>query len=255
MKAFKPPTEGSISPPEHLAPSMAAFSQLKRPQGQGTDVMADRPRIEVPKITHFTEALANRVVAAPPTSNARATQDEAGARTQYGDPPEMSIAPNTAVTPGPGVNRTRVMPPGAAKPAGVSTDLGASRDTTQSTPAPEPKKPNVMAFAIGAVVLMALGAGAVVTFAKKDPTTTGSTGTPSIATAPETPPSANFTPPPPPSAPPSVSAAPSASVSVSVSVSASASALKTPVTTKPPPTTTTKPVPTLGAGLGTKEHE
>lgn len=231
MKAFKPPKADSISPPEHLAPSMAAFSQLRRPAGQGTDVMADRPRIEVPRVPHFTEAMGNapgRVVASPPTSNARATQEEAKARTQYDSKPDTGSVP-------PAPNKTRVMAPGA------QTDLGASRDTTQSTPAPAPKggKALVLAIAGGAMVV-----GVIAVVALKGPssakTTTGSTTSSTISSAPETPPSANFTPPPPPQPTP----APTVSATASASATATSSASATPaVVANPPPKITPKTTP------------
>jgi eukaryotic-like serine/threonine-protein kinase len=236
MKAFKPPKEGSIAPPEHLAPSMAAFSQLRRPAGQGTDVMAERPRIEAPKLPHFTEALQNapgRVVAAPPTSTTRATQDEAAARTQYGSHPDgQSDAPVGAVTAGPGVNRTRLMAPGERA---VSTDLGASRDTTQSTPAPESKKNMGMlvALAAGATVV---GIIAVVAFKGTSAKATNG-GAPSASTAAisATPTEAptNITVPP--------SPLPSATVSATASASASASATNPIANTKPPVTPSKQP--------------
>lgn len=248
MKAYKPPKADSIAPPEHLQPSMAAFSQLKRPAGQGTDVMAERPRIEAPRVPRFTEAMSNapaRVVAAPPTGSAVHTQGEAVARTQF------DSKPDAAGTPSPGANKTRVMVPGA------QTDLGASRDTTQSTPAPAPKSgmARIVAIAAGATVV---GVIAVVVFAKGGSSTkvtpgSGTSTSSTISTAPETPPSTNFTPPPPPQPPPAASA--SAPATATASATAPAVSVKAPVVVKTPSTTpSTKPTVVL-PGLQAGTHE
>jgi serine/threonine-protein kinase len=215
MKAFKPPQADSIAPPEHLAPSMAAFSQLRRPAGQGTDVMAERPRIEVPRVPHFTEAMANapgRVVASPTENEARALPEEAAARTQY---------PSTA----PQKQKTQVMA------RAVQTDLGASRDTTQ--PAAEPRKPSAILFAAAIGVVLASGAIVGIAWSKKEtkpPSTTAISATPSSET-----PASNFTPPPPPPKPP-----PPVSASASETASASAPASQATVG-RPPPKVAPKP--------------
>lgn len=218
MRAFKPPKADSISPPEHLAPSMAAFSQLKK--AQGTDVMAERPRIEVPKVPKFTEMMPNapgRVVTSPTANESRAKPEEAGARTQYPSGHDSDEPPKRAVVPG------------------AQTDLGASRDTTTSTPAPAPKKSYGMVIGGVAVVACVLGGVGVVAATKgsKTPAPANSTIVPEI-------PSANVT------LPPAMPITPSATASVSTTpttTSASASASATTATTSATTTTAGQPPP------------
>jgi len=210
--------------------------------------MADRPCIEGPKLPGLTEAMPNRVVAAATESGAHMSVEEASASTQMGmqTPPVAFGASNTAVGPGPGLaNKTRVMPPQAP---GVSTDLGASRDMTPSSPGAAPaQKKNVgmlVALAGGALVV---GVIAAVAFKGSATKATG-TGTPTASTA-----AITATPT---EAPTNITAPPSsvASPTPSASVAASASAPTTPpvTSTKPPvgPTKqpSSKPIPGVGAG-------
>ncbi len=202
MRAFKPPQKASLAPPEHLAPSMAAFSQLKK--GAGTDVMADRPRMAAPKVPSFTEVMPNapgRVVAMPTANEARANPEEAVARTQYDSF-------------GDGSNRP---------PAGASTDLGAARDAVMPSAAPATKRSPAL-FAIAAIAAVAVGAGGYVLATKGGKTTPEGTGSSGLVAAPPKD-STNITLPPSPKDPvPTPTPATSASTSASASASASSSA-------------------------------
>jgi serine/threonine-protein kinase len=218
MRGFKPPQKGSLAPPEHLAPSMAAFSQLKK--GAGTDVMPDRPRITPPKVPAFTEVMPNapaRVIASPTSNETRARPEEAAARTQFDSFHEERF----------GSGR-----PDA--PAGASTDLGAAVPATTPSGAPPKRSPMVFAIVGGAAVVLGLG-GYVVATRGGDKTAGASSGG-VVATSSTT---ANVTPPPPthdpaPSATATASTEPAATATASASASASSSA---------PPKTSPHPPP------------
>lgn len=216
MRAFKPPQKASLAPPEHLAPSMAAFSQVKK--GLGTDVMPDRPRIAAPKVPSFTEVMPNapaRVIATPTSNEARALPEEAGARTQF----------DSFHDGGSGSGRPQ--------PAGASTDLGASRDAPMPAVETAPAKRSPMVFAAAAAALLVLGGGGYVlaTNGEAKSTPGGIVATPPS----ETP---NVTPPPLPKDPVPTTTLATAALSASASASASAS------TAKPLPRVPTKQTPT-----------
>jgi len=210
MRAFKPPLKDSLAPPEHLAPSMAAFSQMKK--GQGTDVMADRPRIEIPKMpggfTAHMPGAPGRVVATPPAFDARANALEAVARTQMDvSADDTSPAPRVEVK-------------------GAQTDLAASRDAAPmpSVATDGARKSNAVVFGVVGVALIAgLVGGGIVLSRNKSASANDHVHAAGSGASPD-PDTSNISLPPPaaPTASVMVPAEPTASVSASASASASA---------------------------------
>jgi eukaryotic-like serine/threonine-protein kinase len=198
MRAFKPPSHQSLLPIEGLPTSMAAFSQLQR--GQGTDLMANRPRTDVQRDLPGTEMLANAPAAAPRTAVLAMTPAEALGRTQ--------LQPDA---PRPESRQ-------ASRP-GVDTDLGASRDAAVAS-GTRKRPPFIYALPVFAVGIIAVGAS--LAFRKHE-----------VAVSP--PPPASTVPPiaTPPAIPtPIVSAAASASSASSASTASSAPPA---VVSAPPP--------------------
>lgn len=166
MRAFRVPTKASIAPPEDLPQSMVAFSNLS--QGPQTDLMENRPRTDVmrgPPVTEMlpraidggvgvapprliapgslenqTAAMHARHAAVPEAAFARATQDQAIARTQFDS--EHAQRPFVA---------------------GASTDLSTSRDTSALAQVETPsaaKKRSPLVFALPVAAVLAIGVGA-----------------------------------------------------------------------------------------------
>ncbi len=162
IRAFKAPPKGggSIAPPEDLPESMVAFSQI----GASTGVMANRPTTDVMKGPPVTELLMNaagrtaaiaqtphptgepadppgaRMSASPQAPEQRARPEDGSARTQF----------DTGATAG---STT------AARPAGVSTDLGAARDASVHDPGEKKRSPAI--FALPVIALLAIIGGVV----------------------------------------------------------------------------------------------
>ena len=230
IRAFKAPTKGggSIAPPEDLPESMVAFSQI----GASTGVMANRPTTDVMKGPPVTELLAApgrgpaqhtaqiapaRMSATPIAPEQRARPEEAQARTQY----------DTGKTTG-------------ARPAGVSTDLGAARDASIHDPGEKKRSPLI--FALPVVALIGI-IGGVFALSNRTPKEQANRPVqPTADTAPATPtgPVATVavgTVPPPPASVSVIASAPSAAPSAS----ASAPVVRTgqrPVPPPPHPTST-----------------
>ena len=160
IRAFKAPPKGggSIAPPEDLPESMVAFSQI----GASTGVMANRPTTDVMKGPPVTEILMNapgRVPAIAQTPQpSREPSDPPGARMSASpQAPELRARPEDASA------RTQFDTGSttAARPAGVSTDLGAARDASIHDPAGKKRSPVIFALPVVAVLAIV---GVVVAF-------------------------------------------------------------------------------------------
>jgi serine/threonine-protein kinase len=211
MRGFKGPSKSTVPPPELLPSSMVAFSQLDKHPGPPTDVMPNRPTTDMmkgPPVTALMENAPGRVPAPargpmgsapehraqPVDVAARARPEEAAARTQYdshtSDRPHRMDAP------------------------GASTDLGASRDTSQPSTDATPQKRSPLVWVVLGVVVLAIGGGAIAAFKSlptKSVSTSEPTGSPPPSAAPSVPSAAESTrAAPPPPTPPTESVASSA---------------------------------------------
>ncbi len=235
MRGFKPPSKDSVIPMEGLPTSMAAFSQLQRGGGAGTDVMVHRPTTDVQKGSPVTEILMDAPKPTPRVKTevlAKGVADAGGISAS----PElfaMRARPEEAL----GRTQLEFDRPGTEKPVAkaatgkharaVSTDLGATVD-----PAVTSGKRSPLVYAVPAVALVAMIAGSALMMRMG-----GKSPTPPTTIAGEPPPSAlvaTATTPPPVSAPPPEKSAPSGAVSGAVSGAApGASTTPIPAATAP----------------------
>jgi serine/threonine-protein kinase len=168
IRAFKPEQARSLPPPEGMTPSMVAFSQLDAKPV--TDVMANRPTTDVmahPPVTQVMDQAPPRIVMPTPRADAHArTALDTSSKSQ-----------------------------GAA-----STDLGASRDTSQMEQRP-PRSPLVWILPIAVLGMIGGGLGIVAVSRSHANGTTNPTPPPppsSVVVVVSAPPSIVTPPPPPP---------------------------------------------------------
>jgi serine/threonine-protein kinase len=190
MRAFKKPDHISVQP-EGLPTSMAAFSQLAKQPGRGTDAMANRPTTDVDPRSPGTEIIADQGRQAVVVK----TEVITGPRVQVSSS-QQGMRPDEAL------GQTQ-LGFDAKKP---STDLGAARDVSQGG-VPQKRSPLIFVLPVVGVLAIVAGVGVVLSNKGKTPAVATPDRTPSAVVS-STPPPPATTLEPMPSAAPVVSAAP-----------------------------------------------